>query len=355
MVTRDKVVLDLNLAAQKRGAAVGMNLSEAKVLLRGGRFVAWCESDYLAAQEAWLNVAAAYTCALEPGAQHEAFLDLSGHPAPLSIARKAVDAIQALGYQVHWGLAQTKWLASIGAQFNAHDDPLQDSADFLWPLAIKHLPISLEARERFQMLGYSTVGQLTELRMSTLREQFGEESHRIYQLVWGGGFEPVYTLYPKDALHDHLYFESPIEDLEMFDQALRLLSNRLGKKLRDRDLCGQSATVYLDTEKGVRLFKRSFNKPIEGPRTVYGALSLTVNKVEEPVSGIRVRLPSLTKAEQLQRTLQGVQTAQQPAAEKALTAVRKVYGDKIIQRGSEIPTDRRSLLLREWRNATGWR
>jgi hypothetical protein len=331
-----------------------MSLNEAKILLRGGQFVAWVASDFEQAQEKWLEVAAAYTSALEPAKQHSAFLDLSGHPDPLPIALQVVSSVEEMGYGVRWSLAHTKWLASLGAKLNAHHEPMQDSAEFLWPLSIRHLPISLEAKERFQMLGYTTVGQITELRLSSLREQFGEESHTIYQLIWGGKYEPIAALYPKDSLTEQLYFDNPIDDLEVFDRALRLTANRIGKRLRDSDLCGQDAQIYLDTEKGVRSYKRTFNKPIEGPRSAYGALSLTVPKVEEAVSGLRVRLTNLSKAVVLQKAFDG-QTDSQPAAEKALYAVRRVYGDKIIQKGSEIQSDRRSLLLREWRSATGWR
>src|SRR4051812_9759826 len=100
-------------------------------------------------------------------------------------------------------------------------------------------------------------------------------------------------------------------------------------------------------DKGVRCYKSTLNKEIKSPRSAYGALSLTIPKVEEPMTGLRVRLTNLSKAVVLQKAFDG-QTESQPAAEKALYAVRRVFGDKIIQKGSEIQTDRRSLLLREW-------
>ena len=36
-------------------------------------------------------------------------------------------------------------------------------------------------------------------------------------------------------------------------------------------------------------------------------------------------------------------------------AVRHVFGDKAVQRASDLPIPRRERLLREWKNATGWR
>jgi len=167
-VTRERAVLDCDAVAARRGVRIGMSVSEAKMLLREGTFVSWAASDHVADQEAWLDVAARYTGALEPFDQHTAFLDLTGHPDPLLIALRAVDALRALGYEVLWGMAQTKWLARLGSLLDAKQEPLRDPAAFLWPLPPRHLPISPEAQERLVMLGYTTIGEVATLGLETL-------------------------------------------------------------------------------------------------------------------------------------------------------------------------------------------
>jgi DNA polymerase-4 len=354
-ITRDRAVLDCDASAAQRGVRIGMSVSEAKMLLREGTFLAWTAGDYAAGQEAWLDMAARYSGTLEPFDQHTAFLDLTGHPDPLLIALRATDALRALGYGVLWGMAQVKWLARLGSLLNAKEAPLRDPARFLWPLPPQRLPISAEAQERLLMLGYTTIGEVASLGVETLREQFGRESLCIQQAAWGGWHEPVRGLYPQSALTDRVYFEGPVEDRLALDRSLKQMSKRLGHALRERDSVGSDVVVDLDTEEDVRSLKRRFAKPIDGPDAVYTALTLLTDKVCEPVLGIRATLPRLTQADKVQQALDGPRPDRQTGIETAFRQLREVFGEEAIKRASDIEIKRRDLVMKAWRDATGWR
>lgn len=354
-LTFGKEILDINLAGRVRGVVAGMAIREAKVLLYGGNMLAWVESQFASAQESWLDVLAAFSSTLEPEAQHTAFLDLSDHPDPLLIALQAVDAVTPYSESVRWGLAQTKWLARLASQDNAQADPLRDLPGYLWKLSPYRLPISQEAKDRLHMLGYSSVGELTALAPEDLRDQFGSEGGRIYQVAWGGAHEPVLAVHPKDALSDRIYFEDAVEDLQLLDQAYKKLAARLGRKLCDDEMQGQDMHVALDTEAGVKVLKRRFAKPIACPRSAYAALCLLMRDLKEPVTGLRVTLPHLTRIRRVQQALIGVREAGAPDAEATMRHIRQVYGDRVIQKGSEVEVGRRTRLLKVWKDATGWR
>lgn len=354
-LARDKFVLDCNALGRARGIAEGMSIREAKVLLYGGHILTWVESQFAAAQENWLDLAAAFTSTLEPEDQHTAYLDLSDHPDPLLIALQTIDALTPHSERVRWGLAQTKWLAKLASQDNRHSEPLQDLPNYLWKLPPSRLPISQEAKERLHMLGYSTVGELTALAPEDLRDQFGSEGGKIYQIAWGGGHEPVKAEYPKNSLSDRIYFDSTVEDTQLLDQAYKKLAQRLGDLLNSSEMQGQDMHIALDTESGVKVLKRRFAKPIACPRSTYAALNLLLRELAEPITGLRVTLPHLTKIRRVQQALIGVREAGVSDAEASLRHIRQVYGDRVIQKASEVEVGRRTRLLKVWKDATGWR
>ena len=355
MLSREKRVLDCNHAGKARGIFSGMPVREAKVLLYGGNMLAWVESQFEHAQEEWLDAAAAFTSTLEPEDQHTAYLDLSDHPDPLLIALQVVDAVAPHADAVRWGLAQTKWLASLASQDHARSHPLNDLPGYLWKLSPYRLPISLEAKDRLQMLGYSSVGELTALAPEDLRDQFGSEGGKIYQVAWGGGHQPVRAEHPKNALSDRLYFEDLVEDLQVLDEGYKTLAKRLGERLCEGEMQGQDMHLALDTEAGVKVLKRRFAKPISCPRSAHAALHLMMRDWTEPISGMRVTLPHLTQIRRVQQALIGVREAGHSDAEMTLRHIRQVYGDRVIQKGSEVEVGRRTRLLKVWKDATGWR
>ncbi|MBS1717053.1 MAG: hypothetical protein JSS72_04910 [Armatimonadetes bacterium] len=352
VVMREKQVLDCNPPASKLGISAGMGQREAKMLLQQGQFLNWSPEPYLAAQRAWLDIACNFTDILEPDEQHTAYLDLTAHPDPLVIALRAVDAIQELGYRVRWGLAKTKWLACLSAKLEAGARSLQETAEFIWPLPIRLLPISLEARERFEMLGYHTIGQVASLSLRELRDQFRDEGQRIYQLAWGGGHETVRALYPEGCLSEYLYFESPIECLQELEQAAKDLAERIGAGLQEQGICGREVVLVVETEEDFKVLRRTFNKPLASARSVLVAISALLKDISEPICGLRLRLPNLTKANLIQLAIGGESEAE---IDGSIRGIQQVFGEKAIQRASEVPTERRVLVLKEWRDATGWR
>lgn len=354
-ISREKRVLDVNAPARALGVGPGMAVREAKVLLYGGTVVEWVESQFAHAHEEWLDAAAAYTGSLEPETQHTAYLDLSDHPDPLLIALQAVDALRPFADGVRWGFAQTKWLARLASEDDARAMPLQDLPAYLWKLSPYRLPISPEAKDRLHMLGYATVGDLTALAPEDLRDQFGSEGGRIYQVAWGGAHEAVRAEHPKNAISERLYFAGALEDLEQLDRHCRDLGERLGQRLCAGELQGQDVHLALDTEDGVRTLKRRFAKPIACPRSAYSALHLMLRDWKEPISGLRVTLPHLSQMRRVQQALVGVREAGTSDAEAALRHIRQVYGDRVIQKGSEVEVGRRTRLLKVWKDATGWR
>jgi hypothetical protein len=88
---------------------------------------------------------------------------------------------------------------------------------------------------------------------------------------------------------------------------------------------------------------------------VYTALTLLTDKVCEPVLGIRATLPRLTQADKVQQALDGPRPDRQTGIETAFRQLREVFGEEAIKRASDIEIKRRDLVMKAWRDATGWR
>lgn len=367
VVHKAKTVLDTNAAASLRGVTVGMPLPEARAILHGdGSFIAWAEEPYRAAQEAWLEVCADCTGVIEPEFQHSAWLDLSVHPEPFSIAHHLFTALEnQSGTSVRLGLARSKWLAKLAA--NVHGDApyvnwkqtmaecLQSPSKYLSPLPINCLHrMETEDRRRLHFLGYSTIGQIAELPFSLLKAQFGQKATTIQQLSLGGLADHVRPIYPKDVIRANFHFPNRAETCEQVEAGLIAIAKQVHLALQTRDAHGTQLELSLEFDDGkTETRQRTFIKPLIGLRSVLFALRLMADPLKQPVCSIHVRLLGLGRVSRKQKDLSGFYT-RTADNENALKAVRQVFGENAIRQASDLVKSRRSRLLRLWKDATGW-
>jgi DNA polymerase-4 len=363
IVHREKHVICANERAVKQGIQVGMPLAEAKAIVREASFIPWTEKEFQLAQEQWLDICSCYSNVIEPEDQHAAYLDISTHPDPTDIAIRLTNS---LPYVAEIGLAGTKWIAKLAAARltgrTLYDDlrlrePLLDPAGFLAPLSVKHLlPVAARDRQRLHFLGYRTIGEVTNLSLSTLRKQFGDAALKIYQAAWGGCFESVRALYPRDAMGEGISFEGSVQTSEVLDHGLTQIAERLSERLRKLDLSGADMVVWIEREGGARERReRSFVKSLQSSRAILTGLRLMLPPPIEHVVGIRVALSNLCKSKRKQLDLYGSIAEKTTSKAQAISQLRNAFGHQALLSGSDIQEPRRKRVLRAWKDATGWR
>ncbi|MFY9235280.1 MAG: hypothetical protein WAO58_12585 [Fimbriimonadaceae bacterium] len=368
VIHRDKAVLCANEPSVGRGIEPGMPLSEAKAILREGVFLAWEEDDYRDAQESWLDVCAEFANAIEPEDQHIAFIDLTGHPDPADIALRLARAIKhRFGYGLNLGMGSTKWIAKLARsaltgqtweQEMILREPVLDPAGFISSFPVSQLlPVAPEHRKRLHFLGYRTIGEVTALSLSTLKGHFAEDGLRIYQAAWGGCFEPVQAIYPRDAIQERVSFDGTASSREVIDRGLKALAGNLARRLIEKDMHGSEMRVWIEFEVSEPVYQsRTFTRPMHSARSILAALNLlAAERVSEEMIGIRVQLANLSQSKQRQSGLYGEVAARAIAAQTAISRVRGVFGDAVVQLGCEVKEPRRKQLIRVWKDATGWR
>jgi hypothetical protein len=112
VIHRDRRVIDINASARQFGARVGTTLTEAKAMLSGVQYVEWNPDMDDAARASWLDPLVEVTDYIESGEPHEAYLDLSAHPDPMSFLPKLVAMVDL---PVRMGLGASKWIARATA------------------------------------------------------------------------------------------------------------------------------------------------------------------------------------------------------------------------------------------------
>lgn len=359
IVTRGKAVLDANREARRRGVRPGLTVRQARALVEGCVAVPWVAEDYEKAQRAWLDLCADFTGTIEPEDQHAATLDLSGHPNPVDVAERLIRRlIERTDLSVRYGLAPGKWIAKLAAR----DEGLsvEDPARFLAPRPVSDLlPARPEQRERLKFLGYHTLGQVAEIPLPVLQAHFGAEAHLILRAAQGRYRETVRPLYPPDSLRECFVFDGAVEDAQTVDAALRELAGRIGRRLGAQGMQSAKAELAVGFEEGDwRRLSRRFTHPVHSARTALAGLRLLLpDSIDRPVDRLRIALEDLERVPLHQNSLEGLAPVESRhrRAEDAFRYVRTVYGDRSIQRGSEIEAPRRVRVLREWQHATGWR
>lgn len=376
VVHRDRTVVCASQAAREHGIEPGMPFAEAKAILRNGLFIAFDEERYRPYQEAWLDACCQFSDVIEPADQHEAYIDLSSHPDPAAMALKLAHEVggRAGGLPcVVIGIASTKWIAKAAAGVIPNSalqtpsslrEPVLDPAGFIAGMPVDMLlPASPEHRRRLRFLGYRTIGDVAKLSLATLKGQFGTDGLRIYQAAWGGCFESVEAVYPRNAIQERFAFDEAVESEEVFERGLEELAKRLSKKLREKDLEGSHLKVWIEHEEAsTTMMERTFTKPMQTWRSILAGLKavsfpslLVADGSCRGVEQVRVQMPNLTKAKRRQTDLYGALAEKAAGNATALSQVRQVFGDYAVRLASEVVEPRRKRLLKVWKDATGWR
>lgn len=353
-VYRNRFVIDADESARRLGVRPGLALTEAKAMVSGVEFREWNQDDDPGLRDSWLEGMLEFTDRIEVGEPHEAYLDLTGHPDPLSIVPSCLAKAK---HPLVAGLGAAKWIAraAVFAPQPLSQDHVVLPERSLKPLPIGLLPIPPDVIERLGFLGYSTIGDVQKAPREVLVKQFGDIGLTIESSARGGSIDPVRTNYPPGTISVRVYMESPWNDSELRDADLRTLASRMGRALVDQDRSARTLQLILVDEAGSHeLRERTFSKPLRTGAQVFGALRGLAEEAF-PAIEARARLSGLEKAPSRQFELARARVS---ASSEVLTdtveRVRTKFGSNAVVSGCEVKLPRRKVVLRAWCDATGW-
>src|SRR5262249_9418788 len=177
------------------GVRSAMPLSRAKRLCPNAFIVSPDFPRYQAVSRAAREIFARYTDLIEPLSLDEAYLDVTENKAGLPTATRVAIAIRKqirdeLHLTASAGVAPNKLLAKIASDWRKPDGLFvitpENVATFLPPLSVGRLPgVGRVTEDKLRRLGIRTVGDLQNLDLTTLGNQFRRYRLRLYELARG--------------------------------------------------------------------------------------------------------------------------------------------------------------------------
>jgi DNA polymerase-4 len=225
--------------AERQQVFAGMKLSEAQAACADLIWRDYDPSLYKHAQQQLCKEMIACTpkvTALEPGMF---LLDASGLNllgGEKKFCRQLSKIAARNGYpDNHIGVADSTFAATVASKFKRQHCFIVDrqcDQQFLSPLSIKHLPISIDMQESLIELGVRTIGQMLGLSQQSLMERFGREGVVACELA--RGIDSRRPMLPPAEKEFKCFVDvgSALELLNEIQFVLKAMIDRLTQQLR---------------------------------------------------------------------------------------------------------------------------
>src|SRR5262245_37503372 len=210
-----------------------------------------------------------HTDLIEPLSLDEAYLDVTENKAGLPTATRVAIAIRKqikdeLELTASAGVAPNKFLAKIASDWRKPDGLFvitpENVATFLPPLSVGRLPgVGTVTEEKLRRLGIRTVGDLQNLDLTTLGNQFGRYGLRLYELARGVDDSSVVSHRPTQSVSAEHTFEQDIP-LSQTEEAIRRLAQSIWSSSRKESRVARTVVLKLRTSE-FHILTRSHTPP----------------------------------------------------------------------------------------------
>ena len=213
----------------------------------------------------------------------EGFLDVSGAGLAIGSPRAAAALLRErmlaeTGLIASVGVAGTKFVAKLASGRAKPDGllvvPVARTIEFLSPLPVDALwGVGGKLRERLTSRGISTIGELADTPIESLRRVLGDAvADRIHALALGIDPRPVTTERDDLSIGREVTFDEDVTDGARLRRELLRLSDDVGARLRQTGLRAKTISIkvrYDDFRTITR--SRTITEPTDVSRAVYDA------------------------------------------------------------------------------------
>jgi len=286
----------------------------------------------------------------------EAFMDVSDLPEPGQVLAHRLQAVirNELGLPCSIGVAGNKLVAKIANNIGKASartsggntpnavtvvPPGQETA-FLSPLPVGELwGVGPKTATRLVELGLHTIGHVARRPEADLARRFGKHGQDLSRRAKGIDPRPVITEREAKSISQETTFATDVSDEAKLRQTLRKLTDQVGRRLRKADLGGTTVKLKLRWADFTTLNRQTtLNCPANLDSELFEVVGQLFEKTWIP--GKRVRLLGVgvsnfeTPVRQLGLWEFDNQTDQQ--LQNTLDNIREKFGDKAVQRGSQL-------------------
>ena len=293
------VVSTCSYEAREYGVHSAMPVSQAYKLCPHGIYVYPNGKLYQQISREIFDIFYEFTDAVEPISIDEAFLDVTGSQKLFGdgeqIARSIKQRIKEKeGITASVGVAPNKYLAKIASDLEKPDGLVVVSreriAEFLEPLDISRLwGAGKHTQDKLCAMGIHTIGQLADFPRDVLKNKLGKMGEHFYNLAHGIDNRPVVKGEGVKSISNEHTFGEDVIDQEMLMKTLLQLSEKVGYRLRKKDLQGRTIHLKLRYDNFQTITR---NKTLATPADSTQMIFNTIQRLFEQnyQTGRRVRL-----------------------------------------------------------------
>lgn len=259
-----------------------------------------------------------YTPEVEPLSLDEAFLDATDSVQLFgsveSIGRSIKENIRdELNLVASVGVAPNKFLAKLASDLDKPDgftviqpDEIRNT---LAPLPVTRIwGVGKVTKQKFDRIGVTTIGELEAVSREELDRNFGKHGEHFWRLARGLDDRQVIADRAAKSISHETTFPEDINDSDILRAWLLELTEQVGRRLRDSDVCGRTVHIkvrYSNFETITR--SKSLSEPTNVTNTLWNTVSAMFAN-ELPKRPLVIRLlgmgvSNLQKPQPLQQTL----------------------------------------------------
>jgi DNA polymerase-4 len=288
----------------------------------------------------------------------EAFLDCTDLPETGKYVASQLQTIirERIGLPCSLGVATNKLIAKIANNFGKASSkcagppnaitviPPGQEASFLAPMPVEALwGVGPKTAERLAELGITTIGTLANYPEADLVRILGKHGHDLSVRSKGVDERPIITTHEVKSISNETTFHSDLLDKQSILRTLRKLSENVGKRLRRANKCGKTIKIKLRWSDFSTITRQlTLDNPTDQDLSIINAAEnlfdqswyegKAVRLIGVGVSGFVPPIRQLT----LWDGLSGHGIAKDNKLQNAIDDLRDRFGDKIVQRASDL-------------------
>ncbi len=298
-------VLDCSEGLLQRGVNPSMPLKDVYPLCFDAVPILVRRTEYKILWEEILSSVAGITLRMESREPATIFLDVTRVPGMYTSEEKLAQALVSLiagkfRLSAKVGVANSRFLANeaaLCAQGDVNVVRPGTERQFLSPVSINRLPVAASIRERLNMLGIHTLGQVGAFTLSALTSQFGAAGRTLWDIA--NGIEEQDRIAHAFSITDidqELICEAPVCSKDEVRAALYELLDRLSMDLEELNRACRAIQLVCDLENRTFFERRfTFHTATASKEEMLRRIMAGIERIElkSPIRIMSVRASSL--------------------------------------------------------------
>lgn len=345
------VVTCASYEARKFGLHAGMPIATARRLCPHAIFIPGTFATYRDYSAKFMDVLAQFSPDLEPGGLDEAFLDLTGFEPLYGPIRETAHRIKSrireeLEITASIGIATCKVVAKVASDFSKPDGLTEvtpgTEKEFLAPLPVKDLPgVGPKMQQALKKIGVSSIGQLAQLPVSLMKDNFGVFGEVIHRHANGIDNREVKPYGEVKSISRETTLAQDTLDFRLLKATLRYLTEKVGADLRNQGKQARCVTLklrYTDFDTITR--SQTQKQPTALDQAIFNVGSELLDKClsqrRQPIRLIGIGVSNLVGPEK-QLDMLDNSSLRLAYLDRAIDQIRKKYGFRAIETGQTLP------------------